>query len=80
MLHNAAVYEFLLRVNPNKNVTAHLSHAKNTRDMHNLSHSRVGVKGLLAADCLKLQTLMNMSSSMKNDVRPEFRIFRTDSQ
>ena len=39
-----------------------------------------GVKGLLAADWSKLQTLMNMTASTKNYITPKFRIFRTDSQ
>ena len=40
----------------------------------------LGVKGLLAADWSKLQTLMNMSASIKNDIRPECCTFRTESQ
>ena len=42
--------------------------------------SALGVKGLLAAEWSKLQTKMNMSAFTKNDIRPEFRTFRTYSK
>ena len=39
-----------------------------------------GVKGLLATDWSKLQTLMNVSAFAKNYMTPEFCTFRTYSQ
>ena len=59
-------------------------HTPNTLKIHAIHRFYVtavsGVKGLLAADWSKLQTLMNMSASTKNEITPEFRTFRTDSQ
>ena len=90
---NAAQYSIVrvfaaskYNIKANKNVTAHLNHVKNTGDAQSISQPHRGggggggVKGLLAADCSKWQTLMNMSASKKNYFRPEFRTFRTDSQ
>ena len=81
---NAAQYN-IVRVFPaykynikaNKNVTAHLNHVKKHEIHTAYVTAALRVKGLLAADWSKLQTLMNMSASTKTDIRPYFRTFRT---